>query len=84
MINEGKELNIENMKNNNNNISTSNKNNLFIKDESKFFKKEEKKKEKKKKTIKNTNLEEKKGESKIEILNKIDENYKYLYKLYRL
>ena len=50
----------------------------------KFFKKEEKKKEKKKKIIKNTNLEEKKGESKIEILNKIDENYKYLYKLYRL
>ena len=50
----------------------------------KFFKKEEKKKEKKKKIIKNTNLEEKKGESKIEILNKIDENYQYLYKLYRL
>jgi len=37
MINEGKELNIENMKNNNNNISTSNKNDLFIKDESKIF-----------------------------------------------
>ena len=88
MINDGKELNIEEIQNNNNNdISNSNKNVLFIKDESKSFlkKEEEKKKERKKKTINNNNLnEEKKSRTKKGILNKIDENYKYLYKLYRL
>ncbi len=86
MINDGKELNIEEIQNNNNNnISNSNKNVLFIKDESKSFlkKEEEKKKERKKKTINNNNLnEEKKSRTKKGILNKIDENYKYLYKLY--
>ena len=88
MINEGNELNIEdiqNNNNNNNNISNSNKNDLFIKDESKSFlkKEEEKKKERKKKAINNkNNNEEKKSGKKMGILNKIDENYKYLYKLY--
>ena len=87
MINEGKELNIEDIQNNNNNnnISNSNKNVLFIKDENKSFlkKEEEKKKERKKKAINNkNNNEEKKSGKKMGILNKIDENYKYLYKLY--
>lgn len=81
MINQGKESNIEEITNNNN---IKNNDDLFNKDDTKsFLKKDDEKKEKKKKVNKEKIIvKEEKKEKKKRILNKIEENYKYLYKLY--